>query len=88
MSLTEDEKEGLRQLLENVPDDELPALLEDLKIVRDANNDILSAKPDVRAFLTARGLTHMRQLDAAGRQELRSHLEAMLIGLLTKGSGN
>ncbi len=43
--------------------------------------DLNSAFPATREFLEARGLTNVRQLDKAGMQELKEHLERTLQGL-------
>ena len=46
-------------------------------------DDLNSAFPATKEFLTARGLTRVSQLDEAGREELRQYLETLLRQLRT-----
>lgn len=68
---------------ENV--DEFRTLIEQLKILQETADrllremqDINSARPATREFLQARGLTNVRELDAAGQKELREYLQNKL----------
>lgn len=40
------------------------------------SDDVLSKLGPTKAFLEARGLTHVRELGEKGRSELKAHLEA------------
>lgn len=49
-----------------------------LESLRDRLGDVNSGFPATREFLAARGLTHVDQLDADGRNALTAHLERLL----------
>lgn len=88
MSLTDDEKERLRQLLEKVPDDELAAILESAEKARSTLDEKNPAHPETRKFLADRGLTRVSQLNEAGRKELTAHLEGVLLQILTENQSH
>lgn len=88
MSLTNDEKEGLRQLLEKVPDSELAAILENAEKALETLDEKNSAYPETRKFLAGRGLTRVSQLNKTGWKELMAHLEGTLLQILTKNQSH
>lgn len=78
MTLTDKDKEALREDLSQLSDEQLDAMEKPLKTLRDSLDDVNSAFPATQEFLIARGLTRVSQLDATGREELTEHLKAII----------
>ncbi len=81
MALKDDEKAALAEALSALPDETLETLGKSLEELDRSLQDANSAFPETQKFLRARGLTHVRQLDKKGMQELKEHLERTLQGL-------
>jgi hypothetical protein len=48
-----------------------------LRELRDRLQDLNSAFPETKKFLTGRGLDHVSQLDAQGLEDLREYLQGV-----------
>jgi hypothetical protein len=84
--MTDEECKRLEQELEKLDVSELKALNVQLVQERTALEDLNSSYPATQEFLQARGLTNVRQLDAAGRAELVKHLEKTLADIFKTSS--
>jgi len=78
MPLTNEEKDGIRAILERMPDNVLEVIRENAEQLVSDLEDLNSMFPATKEFLTARGLTNVRQLDKTGREELVAHLQNVL----------
>lgn len=78
MPLTNEEKDGIRAILERMPDNVLEVTRENAEQLVSDLEDLNSMFPATKEFLTARGLTNVRQLDKRGREELVAHLQNVL----------
>ena len=76
-------KEGLKKL--DVLAEQMTAAGEKLKGAIETIDKVNSSFPETKAFLEARGLTSVSQLDAKGRQELTEHLEKRLTEIVFAG---
>lgn len=70
--------DGLSASLVLMNDETLPKYNKALTELRDCLNDANSAFPATKAFLQARGLSNVSQLDKQGLVELTKHLENTL----------
>ncbi len=84
--LTEEERLLLEHELQKLENSELKALYVQLVQQRLALEDINSQYPATKAFLQARGLTNVRQLDADGLKVLEQHLRDTLAAIFKTSS--
>jgi hypothetical protein len=77
-NMDEKDKAALTASLAALPQDKLDEFEAQARRTLESLEDANSAFPATQEFLRARGLTHMRELDAQGRKELREHLERTL----------
>jgi len=78
MALTDAEREQLRSMLERMPDSILSLTRQGAERLLHDLEDANSMFPATKEFLTARGLTNIRELDEQGREELLTHLKKTL----------
>ena len=81
MSLSDEEKDALKRVLMRCSPEELEKLHGKLQKAKRSLENANSVFPETRAFLNARGLTHVSQLDRQGLEDLRRHLESVLAKL-------
>jgi hypothetical protein len=75
--MDDQDKADLTALLLQGTPEQLSKLREGLIKIRDNLKDLNSAMPATQEFLRARGLTHVRQLDAQGNKELLNYLQKL-----------
>lgn len=77
--MADDDKDDLDKAL-----DRLIGLRPELEKMAERLGDLNSAYPATKEFLKLKGVSHVRELDAAGRQELAAYLRAELARLTGK----
>lgn len=79
--MDEKDRNALAATIAKLPQDKLDEIEALARKTLAGLEDANSAYPATRAFLQARGLVNVRQLDKQGMQELRTHLEETLRSL-------
>ncbi len=78
MALSDDDRRRLAAGLGTLSDEALGEVKRELDTLHDELADANSQFPETKKFLAARGLTHVKQLDRQGREDLKAHLMAVL----------
>lgn len=78
MALSDDDRRKLADGLASLPDEALGEVKQGLGTLHGELMDANSQFPETKKFLATRGLTHVKQLDRQGMEDLKAHLQAVL----------
>lgn len=81
MALSDDDRRKLAEGLADLSDEALGEVKQGLDTLLGELQDTNSQFPETKKFLASRGLTHVKQLDRRGVEDLKAHLQAVLRGI-------